>query len=166
MRSWLTQWVAHSSLKGYDPCFLALWSLDIRPAPPTTTASATSSASTGGAAAAAWYQTHPFSSLPSLSASFPSLPKSILEPTVDKWIAQLPPTIQKQVVAARDHLHRSSLSTSPSAAPLLSPPSDPPTPAPTQEVSVTSPKEVQHTPSISSRATKKKSASTSSTSKQ
>ena len=29
MRSWLTRWVAHSSLKGYDPCFLALWSLEL-----------------------------------------------------------------------------------------------------------------------------------------
>lgn len=44
MRRWLTQWVALSTIQGYDPIFLALWSLELgpvqKPQPPATDADA------------------------------------------------------------------------------------------------------------------------------
>jgi hypothetical protein len=35
-KRWLTEWLAHSALRGYDPCFLCMWSLDLQTTTATT----------------------------------------------------------------------------------------------------------------------------------
>lgn len=122
MRSWLTRWIAHSSLKGYDSCFLALWSLELGQFPE----------SLAEGASAGWREESSVNPTPSTSTSteprnyfvlpkLPNMPKMLNVPKIPEMPAfpKMPKMLQFDYAANKakiDEAKRTAYSLLPAKA--------------------------------------------------